>query len=197
MRMSLSTVLDAPGSPVVAYMRQRFPNVHDLQRRYRQAVAGVTPLAPTDGIANYGTAGTAFDWRVRLLLDPAPDFGLAVRGASLLGKPSLRAAAELISYLGGGAFSLGATGPRPVDLADAFASPAAPDRGEEDLARACYALAFYTETYRAGLLVAARSRLVALGSDVTLDQVLGLATQAEVADWSASPMPPGACWSRR
>src|SRR6266545_7391919 len=69
-------------------------------------------------------------------------------------------------------------------------------RSEEDLARACYALAFYTELYRAGPLVAARSRLVALGSDVTLGQALGLATQAEVADLVALTMPPGACWSR-
>ncbi len=63
----------------------------------------------------------SFDWRVRLLLDPTPDFGLALRGASLLGTSSMRVLAALISYLGGGAFSLGADRPRPVDLAGASA----------------------------------------------------------------------------
>jgi hypothetical protein len=71
--VSLTSELHDRTSPVSRYLRARFPNVGDLQRRYREPVDEVAPLAPNDGAAvAYGTVGGAFDWLMRYLLTPAP-----------------------------------------------------------------------------------------------------------------------------
>ena len=93
-----------PASPIGRYLRERFPNLRDLQRRYLEPLAGAIPLAPSDGARvayPYGTVGTAFDWQVRLLLDPAPDLSLAFYGAFNLGEPALRLLGELAAQVGG------------------------------------------------------------------------------------------------
>lgn len=73
--------------------------------------------------------------------------------------------------------------PRPVTPPTVF-SAADPGRaatlGPERLARACYALALLTEVFRAGLHPG--SRLATLKPTASLDQLLGLASDAEVAD---------------
>jgi len=79
--VSLTSELHDRTSPVSRYLRARFPNVGDLQRRYREPVDEVAPLAPNDGAAvAYGTVGGAFDWLMRYLLTPAPDLHLALLG---------------------------------------------------------------------------------------------------------------------
>jgi hypothetical protein len=99
--VSLTTTLHDRQSPVSRYLRARFPHVRDLQRRYREQVAAVVPLAPPDGVAvAYPTLGGALDWRLRLLLTPAPDLHLAFRGAAMLGERLRHLAVELLCTLG-------------------------------------------------------------------------------------------------
>jgi hypothetical protein len=84
---SLTRELKKPDSPIARHLRERFPNVRDLRRHYAEAAAGLTPIEPRPGARiAYGTLGTAFDWQVRFLVEPAPDLHLAFAGAWLAGK---------------------------------------------------------------------------------------------------------------
>jgi hypothetical protein len=85
--LSLTRELKDSRSPIAHYLRDRFPHVSDLQRRYRQPVAEVVPLVPDDGATiSYPTLGSAFDWRMRYLLTSSPDLHLAALGALKGGK---------------------------------------------------------------------------------------------------------------
>jgi hypothetical protein len=171
-----------PTSPIGRYLRQRFPNLRDLQRRYLEPLAGATPLAPAGARVAYpyGTVGTAFDWQVRLLLNPAPDLTLAFYGAFNLGKPALRLLGELAAEVSGHVRLSGSPGPIGASMALPDApSPAGPLDAER-LARMCYVLALYTESFRAGLLPG--SRLLTLRPEATLAEALDLAADGEVAD---------------
>jgi hypothetical protein len=174
--VSLTTELDDRTSPVSRFLCARFPHVRDLQRRYREPVAEVAPLAPRDGaVVAWGTVGGAFDWRMRFLLTPMPDLHLALLGALQVGDRFQHLTAELFGALPG-EVQLPPGGPVPLALAD---TPA-PKLDEERFARACYALALYTEVFRAGLLPG--SRLLTLRRGAGLEDLLGLANAEEVAD---------------
>jgi hypothetical protein len=179
--LSLTSELHDPRSPISRYLRTRFPHTRDLQRRYRQPVAEVVPLAPADGAAvAYATLGGAFDWRMRYLLTPSPDLHLAVVGTLQGSKRLWRLAGELVGALGGTVrlrLRAGPTDPDPPMTAR-IQGPAGLD--EEPLARACYALALFTEVFRGGLRPG--SRLLALPPKASLDDLLGLARKEEVAD---------------
>jgi hypothetical protein len=181
--VSLTSELDNQRSPISRYMRERFPNVRDLQQRYREPMADAAPLAPSDAAAvAYPTLGWAFDWRLRFLLTPAPDLHLAFQGASVLGERFRRLAVELFGVLGGTVrlrLGAGAAAGDPDPPAPASSQGrAGPD--EERLTRACYALALYTEVFRGGPRPA--SRLLGLAPGAGLGDLLGLASDAEVAD---------------
>jgi len=159
--VSLTSELDDPHSPISRYLRERFPHVRELQRRYREPVADAAPLQPAaDGTVAYATLGAAFDWRLRYLLTPAPSLSLAALGGLILGGHLQGLGAELFRVLGG------ANGPSGLD--------------DRQLARACYALALYTEAYRAGPQPG--SRLASLPREADLGDLLDLATAAEVDD---------------
>jgi hypothetical protein len=181
--VSLTSQLDNPRSPISRYLRERFPNVRDLQRRYREPVADAVPLAPNDTAAiAYPTLGGAFDWRLRFLLIPAPDLHLPFRGASLLGERFRRLAVELFGMLGGTVRlrlrARAAVGDPDPPAPTSGQGPAGLD--EKRLARACYALALCTEVFRAGPRPG--SRLLGLQPGAGLDDLLGLASDDEVAD---------------
>ncbi len=179
--MSLTSELDNPRSPISRFLRERFPNVRDLQQRYREPMADAAPLAPSDaaGVA-YATLGWAFDWRLRFLLTPAPDLHLAFRGASLLGERFRRLAVELFGVLGGTVrLGAGAAAGDPDPPAPASGQGPA-ELDEERLIRACYALALYTEVFRGG--PRRGSPLLGLTRGAGLGDLLGLASDAEVSD---------------
>jgi hypothetical protein len=189
--MSLTSELDKPRGPVARHLRERFPLRRALQGPYREATARVPPLLPPDGAKiAYGTLGTAFDWRVRFLLDPHPDLRLAFLGAALLGRGWLELAAELLSELGGSLQvrlrvggeqeSRPAVGSAPRRAFAGAAPGRATTLGPERLARACYALALFTEVFRTGLR--SGSRLGMLTPTASLDDLLALAGDDEVAD---------------
>jgi len=170
------------------YLRERFPLLRAVQGPYREATAGRVPRLPADGATvAYGTLGTAFDWRVRFLLHPQPNLHLAFLGALFMGRGWVKLAGELIEELGGSLHlylrAADQPRPRPVTPPTVFTG-ADPGRaatlGQERLARGCYALALLTEVFRAGLRPG--SRLATLKRTASLDQLLGLASDAEIAD---------------
>ncbi len=174
--MSLTSELDDRNSAVSRFLRARFPHVRDLQRRYREPVAEAAPLAPRNGAAvAWGTVGGAFDWRMRYLLTPAPDLHLALLGALRLGERFQHLTAELFAAVDG---TVRLPPGEPVPLAPA--DTPGPGLDDERLARASYALALYTEVFRAGLLPG--SRLLTLRRGAGLEDLLGLASAEEVAD---------------
>lgn len=188
--MSLTSELDRPGSLIRSYLRERFPLLRTVQVPYREATASLVPMLPADEAkVAYGTLGTAFDWRVRFLLHPQPNLHLAFLGALFMGRGWVELAGELIEELGGSlhlylqAADQPPPRPRPETPPTVFTG-ADPGRaatlGQERLARGCYALALLTEVLRAGLRPG--SRLAALKRTASLDQLLGLASDAEVAD---------------
>jgi hypothetical protein len=179
--MSLTRQLTDRTSPISRYLRDRFPHVADLQRRYREPIAQAVPLTPEGGgLVAYGTVGAALDWRLRFLLTPHPDLHLAFAGAAKLDKARRSLVVELLALLGGQVRLRRGPGrhePDPPPPAVA-AGPAGLD--ENQLVRCCFALALYTEVFRAGPLPG--SRLLALNRTATLKDVLALASDAEVAD---------------
>jgi hypothetical protein len=188
--VSLTSELDQPARPIARHLRERFPLLRVVQGPYREATARLAPLLPPDGARiAYGTVGTAFDWRVRFLLDPQPDLHLGFLGAALMGRSWLKLAGELMAELGGRLHIGGEPAPRSSPRAGrprvffethpGRAATADPER----LARACYALALFTEVFRAGTKVGSRLNMVT--ATASLDGLLMLASADEVADLMA------------
>jgi hypothetical protein len=174
--------LKKPDSPIARHLRERFPNVRDLQRPYTQATAGLTPIEPRPGAKiAYGTLGTAFDWQVRFLVEPAPDLRLAFAGAWLAGKDLFSLCGELTSEVGGSLTLGGRPGPPPPRPAAPAGGHRAATLDAERLARACWALALFTEVRRRSGLVAG-SPLALLDPAASLEELLALASTDEVAD---------------
>jgi hypothetical protein len=178
---SLTRELKKPDSPIVRHLRERFPNVGDLRRRYAEAAAGLAPIEPRPGARiAYRTLGTAFDWQVRFLVEPAPDLHLAFAGARLAGKDLFSLCGVLMAEVGGSLTFVARPGsPRRRPAAPADESRAAALDAER-LARVCWALALFTEVYRSGLV--ARSPLGLLDPGANLEELLALASADEIAD---------------
>lgn len=156
------------------FLDNRFPNMRDLQERYRQQAGS---LVVAESSVNAGTLGGAFDWLIRFVLHPQPDLHLAYKGVRLMRSPAmLKAFEELADKLeahhggfhGSAEPDVGFNGPRP-------ASEVEPDL----LARGCWALSLLTEVFRAGLRPG--SPLLALDPHaVRAEQLLALAPCAAV-----------------
>lgn len=179
---SLTRTLDDRRSPVRLFLAERFPNIRDIQRRFREeAPAQVVP----GNEANPGTVGTACDWLLRYLVHPQPDVHLALMGGGLIPEhgPGLAVALfEMCDTLG---IPTGGTMPPAQASAPTFTGPAAGSTIEPGLlARGCWALALLTEFYRApvaaangplGHLDAASTPdLLALASPAAIDQLTQL-----------------------
>jgi hypothetical protein len=188
----LTVALKDKQLPVRRFLDQRFPNLGDTQRQYRQQVG---PIVVAESTVNPGTLGGAFDWMVRFLVNPRPDLQLARSGAGLAGvfgsQPLREATAELAELLGA---PLSPTqGGRSVGDAPTmvYAGPlSATEVDPELLARGCWALAVLTEVFRAGLLPGSpiltlqgrqirAENLLALAPEVALDQLARLRRAAE------------------
>jgi hypothetical protein len=181
--VSLTSELDNPRSPISRFLRERFPNVRDLQQRYREPMADAAPLAPSDaaGVA-YPTLGWAFDWRLRSCSPRRRTCTWRSGAHPLLGERFRRLAVELFGVLGGTVrlrLGAGAAAGDPDPPAPASGQGPA-ELDEERLIRACYALALYTEVFRGG--PRRGSPLLGLTRGAGLGDLLGLASDAEVAD---------------
>ncbi|MFG1893461.1 hypothetical protein ACGFIP_05585 [Micromonospora zamorensis] len=157
-------------SPVARWLRATFPHHHDVQADYREA-AGLARVLWSPAVA-LGTQGTAIDWWLRFLIDPAPSVRLAVAGLRSGRAPCERAGLELLHDLGA------------VDDDSDHAWPIRParfrDRSDEWWARMSYALALLVELYRAARVDG--SRLMQLGPGTQAPDLLALANDEEVAD---------------
>jgi hypothetical protein len=178
---SLTRELKKPDSPIRRHLGERFPNVGDLRRGYAQDTAGLAPIEPRPGAKiAYRTLGTAFDWQVRFLVEPAPDLRLAFAGAWRAGKDLFSLCGVLTAEVGGSLTLSARPGPPP-------SRPAAPVDGHraaaldaERLARVCWALALFTEVYRSAPV--ARSPLGRLDPAASLEELLALPSADEIAD---------------
>lgn len=142
----LTVVLKNKQSPVRRFLDNRFPNMRDLQERYRQQAGS---LVVPDSSVNAGTLGGAFDWLIRFMLHPQPDLHLAFKGVRLMRSTEMVQAFEdladkLEAHQGG---FLASAEPNTGFKGPAHASEVEP----ELLARGCWALALLTEVFRAGL----------------------------------------------
>jgi len=157
-------MLGESASPVWRWMAGMFPEWKPLLAGVRSA-AGAIHLDPGDGVA-LGTQGSAIDWWLRFLIDPAvPDLRLAFAGSQFMSRhPAPTAARSLFSA---------AVDSNPVVFGNLL------QQDEETQARMCYALALFTEFRRAPIR---QSRLLTLTSGSGAQSILDLATAAEVAD---------------
>ncbi len=116
------------------------------------------------GTCNPGTLGSAFDWAVRLLVDPHDSPTLAVRGFS-------RRAAHLAAAISGA-----------WDVATAHSHNPRSSVHREILARAAWAMALGTEVYRLGRVVPGSPLRPFLHGGATVDQALALAPDDAVLE---------------
>lgn len=149
---NLTSAIDDKACPLRVYIDRRFPNAADLQLEYRESCGW---LAVEGGQANPGTLGAAFDPMLRFALDPSYVPHLATR--AFLGWTS----PEVLRAIG--------------EVAGPASSAASDEMDIEPLARSAWALALWTEIYRAGLLPGSPLvQLLALGQ-VTGEALLSLA----------------------
>jgi hypothetical protein len=178
---SLTRELKKPDSPIRRHLRERFPNVLDLQHGYAKATADLTPIEPRLGAKiAYRTLGTAFDWQVRFLVEPAPDLHLAFAGAWRAGKDLFSLFGALMAEVGGSLTLHARSGSPPPRPAAPVGGHRAAALDAERLARACWALALFTEVYRSAPV--ARSPLGRLDPAASLEELLALASADEIAD---------------
>lgn len=143
---SLKGELKNPRSPIRVFLDAQFaPGLRGVQAEHRKQVPTV-PLVPP-GTATAGTVGTAAEWVLKCLIHPAPSLHLPLFGAEwldavpgLVFTPALKELAEAIGM------------PEPTrSRMAAFTGPATGNASEPELlARACWAIALFTEAARAG-----------------------------------------------
>jgi len=176
-RGPLTRALDDPRSPVRLFLEKRFPNLGDIQRRYRE---NAPALAVPDNEANPGTVGTACDWLLRYLVHPQPDVHLALMGGAFIDQPGPGLAVAMFEMCETLGIPTGGTMPPAKASAPTFTGPIAGSTIEAELlARGCWALALLTEFYRAGPIAAASGPLGHLDADARPD-LLALASPAAI-----------------
>ncbi|WP_199042677.1 hypothetical protein [Glycomyces salinus] len=163
-------MVDDRNSPVASWLRTRFPFHRGIQRQIRET-SGTTKVEPPEG-AVFGTVGGAIDWWLRVVVDPdEPQLDLAFSGIRLLGDhPAAGLGIELLGSYGISILNHDLEAEKPARLTES---------GTETQARVCYALALFTEVFRAPI---AQSKLLSLQQDSSVDDLLGLASDDEVAD---------------
>jgi len=155
----LTSALDDVGSPLRQYLDSTFPNRQPLQTAHR-AAAGALLVSGGEAV-NPGTAGAAFDFMVRLVMDPSHIPQVATSGAA-------NAAVSSDVF-----FAVVQTGQEAAAVCRSAAAP-------EELARAAWALALYTEVYRIGMVVPGSPLSVVV--EASSDAVLGVASSAAVRE---------------
>lgn len=115
-------------SPLRRYLDDHFPRVRPVQRAYREPPRRLlVPGGPSDPAA----IGAAYDLGVRLVLDPTHSPSIALYG--FVTEPRLLAVVDAV-----------------VSRAQSAAAHQDDQEARDDLARACWALAWCTDVYRSG-----------------------------------------------
>ncbi len=123
---SLTSAIDT-ASPLREYFNGQFPYLKEVQSAYQTPPR---PLLVEGGAGNPGTIGAAFDFVVRMVLDPTYTADLALMGFSR--------APEQIAVM------------RQVVEVAQQAAGCRDGEAPEELLRACWALALRVEVYRTG-----------------------------------------------
>ena len=127
--ISLTSAIEDKASPLRAYLDCQFPYLKAVRAAY-QTPGG--PLLVEGGPANPGTIGAAFDFTVRMVLDPTYKANLALMG--FIESPEQIAVMRQV-----------------VEVAQQAADCRDGDAPEE-LLRACWAFALSVEVYRIGMV---------------------------------------------
>ncbi|QNE18307.1 hypothetical protein F1D05_10890 [Kribbella qitaiheensis] len=165
---SMTHEIRSPKSTVARWMASTFPQYKPIQSEFRVS-AGSSKVRPGSGVS-LGTQGTAIDWWIRMLIDPAIDLRLPILGMRRQNVACQTAGMELIKLLAGPA-----TDGRVIMNAASHEN-----RDSEWWARTCYALALLTELVR--ISTATGSRLMQLDRRSSVDDLLKLANEDEVLD---------------
>ena len=207
---ALTLEIDDTSSPVRQFLGERFTcGLKDLQRRFRQAAPPLAVPPVPQAEANPGTVGTAADWLLRFLLHPRPSLAVPRVGAVLCRVDDPLPDMETLGMLGrdggmlaplcGIALSLGLA-PGEVAGSLGLAAEGVKDPGEpafagpvpgngadpEHLARACWALALFTEVFRAGPAATAHGPLALFrGRRPSAAELLDLAPPAALGQLAA------------
>lgn len=149
---ALTRELDNPRSPVRAFLDKRLASgLRAVQTRYRKGAPGT--LLVSGGTANAGTVGTAADWLLRFLIHPAPSLSIPLHGAAIV-DPAVPGKALLPAFYAISE-SLGLPQPAQSISVHTFTGPTAGSTAQPELlARACWAIALFTEAFRAGQFLA-------------------------------------------
>lgn len=153
--ISLTSAIEDKASPLRGYLNRQFPYLKAVREAY-QTPRG--PLLVEGGTANPGTIGAAFDFVVRMVLDPTYKANLALMG--FIESPEQIAVMREV-----------------VEVAQQAADCRDSDAPEE-LLRACWAFALSVEVYRIGMVPPGSpiAPLVGRGT-FTLSDLLGIATE--------------------
>jgi len=202
--MSLTGHLDDPDSPIRRHFEATYPHVEKVRfaatsappstitidgqphplatlARFNPGQPKVLPRPQHAGERNYdwGAAGTAFDYRVRLLLSPQDPAGfVAAAGArNLASRWRQRTPGAAWSELAGAIPDLQT---EPSGARERIARPAS-----KTLARLCGLLALYEQLYRAPEEYLADHPLLLAGPDAGLEEHLKLVDERLVNDVAA------------
>jgi hypothetical protein len=172
--MSLSSQIANKNSSVSIFFAEQFPFLKSLQANY---VAAAPDIQCRPSSANPGTVGTAYDWRVRLLIDPRPNARLPFLGAVLTGRLDL---SESLSQL---LLECGIPYEDDHESSSQMADSSGlmSQKDDEWLSRLAWVLACYTELFRARRVFPG-SPLSQLGKNPAPEALLALASDEVCGD---------------
>lgn len=165
--MSLTSLIADKSSSFSVFLREEFPSLKSAQSRYLNGAPGLK-FPPSS--ANPGTVGTAYDWRVRLLVDAHPDMTLPLAGAMRIRRKELSAALLTLLAESGIPATTGPITIHPMPDLESFVAK----QDEEWICRFSWVLALYTELFRSGAVFPG-SPLSLLGSTPSPDDLMALA----------------------
>ncbi|SEG85219.1 hypothetical protein SAMN05216223_12310 [Actinacidiphila yanglinensis] len=193
--MSLTSQLQAKGSPLSTFLREHLPQIRPATDSFRNALADVEagplllPQAPAGVRPLWGTLGAAVDHRLRYAFTTARTWDTAVT----LGVQAAAACAWAEGDVAA-AHAFTTTGNDLHAALDEVLARQAPDdrdrelllplEAEEHLGRLCMAMAWFEEIYRSGYLAPA-SPLGTLRAATTLPSLLQRVPDYAVRDLTA------------
>jgi hypothetical protein len=125
---NLTSAIADRRSPLRRYLDEHFPHVRAVQRAYREPPR---QLLVRGGPSDPAAIGAAYDLGVRFVIDPAHSPSIALYG--FVTEPRLLAVVDAV-----------------VSRAQSAAAHQDDPEARDDLARACWALAWCTDVYRSG-----------------------------------------------
>lgn len=160
---SLTTEIGNKNSPLRQHFEARFPNRRQLQVEFEGSAGQL--LVDSAG-ANPGWLGAAFDFMVRMILDPSHVPAVALQGIRPESR-MLNAALDVVA------------------VAQRAATRSREGHAADELIRACWLFALTTEVYRTGMRPGSPLMILGSRSSVSAELLLGLAPDVAVDEMQA------------